>query len=281
MNALLGPNTHRRHRAGRLALVPLLCALGAMQCLAQGVSQPLRPDSRIRTVPYSADEVYRLRGFVGYQIDLEFETGENFVGLGTGDVEALAFAAQDNHLFVKPKAPRVRTNLTVLTTRRAYQFDYEVSPGESDGRASEMIYTLRFAYPTVPAVPRLADGADVGALDFVSTGLPKNQDYWYCGHAGLQPLRAFDDGVHTHLQFDPRAELPAVFVSNEDGTESLLNYNVQQGELVIHRLARRFVLRRGRLVGCIVNKGFDGSGGELRSGTVTTEVERTLRHDGP
>ena len=48
--------------------------------------------------------MYRLRGYAGYQIDLEFEPGESFIGLGTGDVEALAFVAQDNHLFVKPKA---------------------------------------------------------------------------------------------------------------------------------------------------------------------------------
>ena len=140
---------------------------------------------------------------------------------------------------------------------------------------------MRFAYPGVAAGGRMADGTQIGVLDFVSTGLPKNQDYWYCGHAALQPLRAFDDGVHTHLQFNPRAELPAVFVINDDGSESLLNYSVQQGELVIHRLGRRFILRRGRLVGCIVNKGFDRSGGELRSGTVTTGVERSMRGDGP
>ena len=64
---------------------------------------------------------------MGYQIDLEFEPGERFVGLGAGDVEALTFASQANHLFIKPKAPDVRTNLTVLTNRRAYHFDYATS----------------------------------------------------------------------------------------------------------------------------------------------------------
>jgi len=33
-------------------------------------------------------------------------------------------------------------------------------------------------------------------------------------------------------------------------------------------------VRRGLLVGCIVNKGFDGGGLRLESGTVSPEVQR-------
>src|ERR1700722_3862842 len=68
-------------------------------------------DSRIRTVVYAADEVYRLRGYAGYQVDLEFESGESFVGLGAGDVEGLTFGAEGNHLFLKPRAAGIATNL--------------------------------------------------------------------------------------------------------------------------------------------------------------------------
>ncbi len=78
----------------------------------------------IRTAAYNGEEVYKLRGFVGYQIDLQFEPGEVFAGLGAGDLEGLSFVGQDNHLFLKPKAAKVATNLTVLTNRRHYQFDY-------------------------------------------------------------------------------------------------------------------------------------------------------------
>ncbi len=81
-------------------------------------------DSRIRAARYDGDQVYRVHGLVGYQIDLEFEAGETFVGLGAGDIEGLAYFGQDNHLFLKPKAAKVATNLTVLTNRRRYQIDY-------------------------------------------------------------------------------------------------------------------------------------------------------------
>ena len=49
---------------------------------AETVPPEASSDSRIRYAPYNGDQVYRLRGFVGYQIDLEFEPGETFVGLG-------------------------------------------------------------------------------------------------------------------------------------------------------------------------------------------------------
>jgi type IV secretion system protein VirB9 len=233
-----------------------------------------RGDSRLRSVSYDAGTVYRLRGYVGYQIDLEFEPGERFVGLGAGDIEGLAYAAQANHLFIKPRAARVRTNLTVLTSRRSYHFDYEVASAVGPNPADpELLYGLRFDYPAAPAV---ADEA-ARRLEQPVGADRSNHDYWYCGSEALQPVGAFDDGIHTHLRFSARGELPAVFLVNDDGTESLLNFSVTSGEMVIHRVAARFVLRRGRLYGCVVNRGPLGSNRELSSGTVAPDVERDTR----
>ncbi|MGH8300434.1 MAG: hypothetical protein ACRET5_03075, partial [Steroidobacteraceae bacterium] len=61
------------------------CALGHAVAHAQSSGPTLRPDPRIRVVPYRADAVYRLRGYVGYQIDITFAPDERFVGLGVGD----------------------------------------------------------------------------------------------------------------------------------------------------------------------------------------------------
>ena len=97
---------------------------------------------------------------------------------------------------------------------------------------------------------------------------PKNIDYWFCGDASLKPTAASDDGMHTRLTFAAKAEQPAIFVLNEDGTESLLNFSMDEGDVIVHRVARRFILRRGNLAGCIVNKGFAGSGDRLKSNTV-------------
>jgi type IV secretion system protein VirB9 len=233
-------------------------------------------DSRIRVAVYKADEVYRLHGFVGFQVDLEFETGEAFVGLAAGDIEGLSFVAQDNHLFIKPKAATVGTNLTVLTTRRHYHFDYTAqvrrpAPGDFD-----VVYALRFQYPAASA----SGGASAAGeriderLERASTSRQRNMDYWYCGHEALRPIAAWDDGVHTRLRFGAHVELPAIFVSNEDGGESLLNFSMEEGEVIVHRVALRFILRRGSLLGCVVNRGYVGSGEPLKSGTVAPDVQR-------
>src|SRR5262249_17274904 len=109
----------------------------------------------------------------------------------------------------------------------------------------------------------------------------QNTNYWYCGHPQLQPVGASDDGVHTRLRFGPSAELPAIFVKSDDGTESLLNFSLDGPDVVIHRLARHLILRRGHLVGCITNRGFSGSGERLPSGTVAPQVHRETKGTHP
>jgi type IV secretion system protein VirB9 len=253
----------------------MLCALiiaGGTSLTAPTVSAG-SPDTRIRVLPYAGDEVYRLKGYVGYQIDLEFEPGETFVGLGTGDLDSLTFAAQENHLFLKPRAGGIDTNLTVLTTRRAYHFDYSASERRPDPSLGDVVYVLRFSYPQLP------DGAERIERRLASAPSERwhNLNYGYCGSPQLKPQSAWDDGIATRLRFGSQQELPAVFVRNDDGSESLVNFAVEGGELVVQRVAHRFILRRGRLIGCIVNQGFTGSGERLDSGTVAPAVQRVTR----
>jgi type IV secretion system protein VirB9 len=234
-------------------------------------------DSRVRTATYNGDEVYRLRGFVGYQIDLQFEAGETFVGIGSGDIEALAFAGQDNHLFLKPRAAVIATNLTVLTSRRHYQFDYSAvlrRPGPSD---RDVVYALRFIYPPPPSQAAAAAARVELQLDAASGTRTPNLEYWYCGAAMLRPVVASDDGVQTRLRFAANSDLPAIFVRNDDGSESLLNFHMDGGDVIVHRVARQFILRRGKLSGCVVNQRFTGGGTRLDSGTVAPDVDRQVQ----
>lgn len=262
-----------RRRPVAAAATLALWFIPALALCADASPGKIEPDTRIRVMPYSNDRVYRLVGYVGYQIDLEFEADEVFVGLGAGDIEGLSFASQGNHLFLKPKASKVNTNLTVLTNRREYQFDYTAGGERPDAREPDVTYVLRFSYPKPP--PAVDTAARVAHdLDGAIAQRPRNFDYWYCGFPALKPVAAWDDGVHTRLRFGAHAELPAIFVRNDDGSESLLNFNMESGDVVIHRVARRFVLRRGLLRGCIVNKSFYGGGERLDSGTVAPGVER-------
>jgi len=233
-------------------------------------------DSRIRTAPYKAEEVYRLYGFVGYAIELVFEEGETFAGNGGGDLEAVTFGWHENHLILKPKAASVGTNLVIYTNRRSYRFEYSVSARRPNLDADDVMYAVRFTYPPLPQTnhgPTPEQQAD-SDLARASATRRRNYDFWFCGASSVRPVAASDDGIHTRLTFGAKAELPAIFVRNDDGSESLLNFSMAEGDVVIHRVAPRFILRRGTLTGCIVNKGFVGGGERLESGTVAPDVQR-------
>jgi len=256
--------------------------IAATGALAETVPTRGQVDARIRTSTYNADEVYRLHGVVGYAIELIFEEGESFSGTGGGDLAGVTIDAHGNSVLLKPKAALVATNLVVFTDRRAYRFDYSVSSQRPDGHTDDLVYAVRFLYPPKKDVngeaiePKIAREL-AGAAKTRSI----NRDYWYCGHPSVRPEAASDDGVHTRLTFGDRAEIPAIFVRNEDGSESLLNFSMDAGDVVIHRVAPRLILRRGRVTGCIVNKGFEGAGLRLGTGTVSPTIERDVKDPRP
>jgi len=250
---------------------------------AETLPQRGTADGRIRTATFNPDEIYRLYGYVGYAIELIFEEGESFAGNAGGDLEAITFGVHDNHLILKPKAASVGTNLVVYTNRRAYRFEYSASARKPDPRIDPVMYAVRFAYPPQFATKTGLNTAEQAErdLDAGTAGRHRNLDYWFCGSPAIKPVAASDDGVHTRLTFGAKAELPAVFVRNEDGTESLLNFSMEEGDVVIHRVAARFILRRGQLTGCVVNKGYSGSGERLESGTVAPGVQRDRKEPTP
>jgi type IV secretion system protein VirB9 len=276
-------------RAAVQCATTAILALSVSASFADSIPMPGATDDRIRVATYRDDEVYRITGRIGYQIDLEFAPGEKFVGLAAGDIQALSFEAQDNHLFLKPRAARVATNVTVLTDRHHYQFDYKVSARQLDAEgnpipAARPLYALRFIYPqdeakeaAEAAQQQVADtakrqmSADLNALTE-----PTNRDYWYCGPKAIKPTAVVDDGVHTRFTFGARTELPAIFTRAADGSESLVNYTVTEAGLTVHRVSPQFILRRGHLVGCVINKSFDGAGERLPSGTLSPAVERRV-----
>jgi type IV secretion system protein VirB9 len=267
----------------RLSASLLLCT--ALTCQAATTPPPGRADPRVRIVAYNPEDVVELHGYTGYQIHIEWAPGEEFVDLGAGSTDGIQIGVDKNHFFIKPKHDHVRTNLTVITTRHTYHFDYFVTgaPTHTTGRG-DLVYSIRFTYPQDEAVRSAAAAEQRKAEQRVADAVasrPHNTDYWFCGSQALQPISVFDDGMETHLRFAQNADLPAVFLLTDDDRESLLNFNVQNDELVLHRIARRFVLRRGGLVGCMVNKSYTGGTDHPNGNTVSQAVQRQTKEAAP
>jgi len=267
-------------RAGLGALLLVGCG----STVAAVVPPPGWLDARVREIEYRPGQVVQLTGYVGYHIHLELEPDETFVALGAGDSAALDVAAEGPHILLKPKAAQVATNLTLVSSRRVYHFEYRTY--EAQPSRATALFALRFRYP----VPR-PEGSPVATPPPFSSGPPSapppvavaravrpvNAEYWYCGTPTLQPTAASDDGVQTRLTFSARGEWPAIFVRNEDGSESLVNFHAEGTTAVVHRVARRFVLRRGDLVGCVENRGYAGSGDWVASGAHDSTAAREIR----
>jgi type IV secretion system protein VirB9 len=239
-------------------------------------------DPRVRVVAYDPEQVIKLHGFVGYQIHFQFAEGETFVNLAAGDNKALDVGYEANHLVLKPLAERVATNITVITNRRVYQFDYSASAERPDPDRQDVIYSLRFIYPQDEARKAQEELEQQHAnLKLASADRdphrPRNTNYWGCGASAIRPEMAYDDGVQTRLRFAAHSEFPTMYVKNDDDSESLVNFTVDNDEVVIHRVARSFVLRRGKLVACIQNRSFDGGGERLKSETLVPGVERVTK----
>ncbi|MEJ1962911.1 MAG: TrbG/VirB9 family P-type conjugative transfer protein [Gammaproteobacteria bacterium] len=267
-------------KAFHLRALAYLTAIFAVTAAHSEITPTPGPaDARIRNAPYDENEVYRLYGFVGYDIALEFEKDETFRRVNGGDLKALTYSAQDNTFTFKPRVRTVRMNLTVTTTKRRYYIQYSATDKDPESVSENAMYVVRFVYPPEPPGTHKRSAAEEVEADLAAaqTARSRNRDYWFCGRPELQPDAASDDGVQTRFTFAPRAELPAVFLRNADGSESLVNFTVQGDDLIVHRVARQWVLRRGRLGACIVNKSFSGAGERLETGTLSNEVERASR----
>lgn len=271
----------------------LLCIVFLFPVLAWAELTPPkgRLDSRVRVADYHPAEVYKIRTFYGVSTHVQFGEGETMTDVALGDTEAWEVEPRKSHLFIKPKAQKADTNLTVVTNKRVYQFALVVEPrGVRDDKAwkdPDLVYSLSFRYPDEEAA-RLSARATVAeataARDKVKDRLAEakkrdeNRDYWVAGSEEVSPTAARDDGRFIYLTFSLNRDMPAVYAVDGEGNESLLNTNVEGNEIVVQRMVRKLILRKGKAVACVVNKSFDLNGGsDNTTGTVAPDVERVIK----
>ena len=236
----------------RLAALALAALVLATPTAASAVQRPVpgSVDPRIQTVFYDPDEVVALEGHFGYQLMIEFGPDERIENVAIGD--ALAWQVTPNRganlLFVKPVEQAVATNMTVVTDRRRYAFELSASRARGP-RAADMAYVIRFTYPPEPVV----------IMEAAPPPPPperRNVAYTYTGSRAALPSLVFDDGRFTYFQWPEQMATPALFVVAGDGSESIVNYGVRDGYVVVEQLAPWFRLRNGREVTTVINGGW-------------------------
>lgn len=224
----------------------LFSAAVAASAQAQGTEpRPGTTDPRMRTIFYRPDDVVWLRGHLGYQMLVEFDSDERIENVSIGD--STAWQVTPNRkatlLFLKPVEKGAATNMTVVTNMRRYAFQLTASEATSPADPN-IVFDVRFLYPEKPQVievapppPAASAAPSVDQLNFA---------YEMTGSKKLLPLRVFDDGVATYFQFAEPVETPAIFAVDTAGIENLINFQVRGRYFVVDAVSQSFSLRLGK-----------------------------------
>lgn len=216
---------------------------------------------------WSDGAIYHVYTQPGMITDIALQPGEALVAVAAGDTARWVIGdttsgsgeEKRTHVLVKPFSTGLSTNLVITTDRRTYHL--VLSSGPTGGMAA-----LAWNYPLDELVAVKRAEAAAEAAKPVAAGLGIEQIYFGYQITGDQPtwrpLRAFDDGRQTFIEFPATIgvdEAPPVFLIGTDGAAELVNYRM-----------------RGRFY--VVDRIFDVA--ELRLGTRKQQVVRITRGGG-
>ena len=283
----------------------ILLALAVMWPVASDaadIPQSSTRDNRIQYVNYHASDVVVIHSTVGYISRIVFEKGETIQdgGVGAGFTAGWNLNHKGNILYVSPQSIRQgddhppqqpypaewNTNIVVATNKRLYDFEVRLLPANYKGREHNVFYRIEFRYPTEEAAKQQAAMERAEAKEAKKArGLPQPRSWDYRASPGknstsIMPDMAYDDGRFTYLRFSNNREIPAVYILGADGSENKVNMHMHPEEpdvMVIHRVSERMVLRLGRSVVSIHNRGFDYTGVAPVDGTTVRGLKRITR----
>ena len=213
-------------------------------------------ENAIQRYAYSEGALFQIYAKPGQVTDIALQEGEKLVGPGPvaagdtvrwmiGDTLSGSGATQRVHILVKPTRPDITTNLVINTDRRTYHIELRANARVYMASVSwsypqdELIALRQVEADAVRAAP-IADGFTIENLNF---------DYRVSGdRPDWRPLRVFDDGRRTLVEFPPdiaQGEMPPFFVIGEEGEAELVNYRVNGRYLIVDRLFRKAELRLG------------------------------------
>ena len=229
-------------------------------------SVPLTTDSRMRTIVYNPNEVYQLKFHYGFQSFIEFAPDEDIEIISLGEAYPWKITPIGKRLFIRPIQIDITTNMTIITTKRTYQFEI-VGLAFEDKANEDLIYSIKFFYPDKEIkkpsmynsmLAQSADGSNVQAgfsLTNIDRGDIINFNYTMAGTGdSIAPIKVFDDGKHTFFQFARNnLVVPTISLVDIYGNETKLNYYFDGDYIVVNTVGVQFALRSGKELICIFN----------------------------
>jgi len=222
---------------------------------AKATREPATPAfvNAVQVYPYGEGVLYRLFAAPERVSDIALQPGEAIVSVAAGDTarwtvgDTTSGAGESRrvHILVKPFAAGLSTNLVITTDRRAYHLQLDSTPGTA-------MAVLSWTYPQDEMIAIRRQQASAEAARPVAAGLAVerlNFGYAVTGdRPAWRPLRAFDDGRQTFVEFPASVgvgEAPPLFVIGDRGDAQLVNYRMTGRFYVVDRLFDTAELRLG------------------------------------
>lgn len=207
----------------------------------------------VQVYPYTEGALYRLYAAPERITDIALQPGERITSVAAGDTVRWTVGdtasgsgeAKRTHIFVKPFSAGLRTNLVITTDRRVYYV-------ELASRATGAMAALSWTYPQDELIALRREQVAAAAAEPIASGLAVeklNFNYTISGDKpAWRPVRAFDDGRQTYIEFAPSIAVgaaPPLFVIGDDGKAQLVNYRMAGRYYVVDRLFGAAELRLG------------------------------------
>lgn len=195
---------------------------------------------------YEPGALYELHTTPAFISTILLEPGETLIDIAAGDTtrwtvsNTVSGAAEDSRtlVMVKPQATGLRTNIVLVTNRRAYLI--EAISASGNGYAAQVAW--RYPAPPMPPVLEEAEAVPRAINDGYRIRPPRT------GVPPWTPERVFDDGFRTWIEFPAdiaATDMPPLFVRTAEGAE-LVNYRVQGNRYIVDRVFDVAELRFGR-----------------------------------
>lgn len=223
----------------RAGLILCLFALGT--ALPASVRAQEAGDLHIQTIDFDPGQVVQLRTAPGYELMVELSPDEQVRNVAIGDSAdwQVSVSKEGNRLFLKPVRAGGRTNMTVVTSIRTYDFDLDALGGP----VADMPYTIVFHYP-----PQRAPADDLQFVD-VSAATRRLSKYRITGDREIRPQAVSDDGTHTFISWPRSAPIPAIYAVDQSGRDVLVNGMMGTDDVyVLDGVPRDLIFRMDRSV---------------------------------
>ena len=205
----------------------------------------------IQVYPYTEGALYQLYTMPKMVSNIALQPGEEIVAVSAGDtvrwVIGDTLSGDRAHVLVKPIAEGLRTNLVIITDRRAYHLELRSTP-------ETYMASVSWHYPrdALLALQQRNSDAVEAADRVIDEGLRLDQlrfRYEITGDTPpWRPVRVFDDTHKVYIQFPRRldqGEAPPLFVVGPDGENQLVNYRMRGNYYIVDRLFAAAELRLG------------------------------------